>query len=75
MMNDECRILEVYPNTFSKKTEIRIQNIDYRLTIYDLTGRLIRTFPLLNSCNSFLNSVTWDGKDAGSIIIRLIRYH
>ncbi|MDI6841012.1 MAG: Ser-Thr-rich GPI-anchored membrane family protein, partial [bacterium] len=65
--------LEIYPNPFSGKTVIRYSlngnRNDYtindlRLTIYDLTGRLVKSFPLLDSRYSILNSVTWDGTDA-----------
>ncbi|MDI6839982.1 MAG: FG-GAP-like repeat-containing protein [bacterium] len=71
--------LEVYPNPFSRKTEIRIQSIDYRLqstdyrlTIYDLTGRLVKSFgsgdpklPELNPDKIGMNPITvvWDGRD------------
>ncbi|MDI6841009.1 MAG: YCF48-related protein [bacterium] len=62
--------LKVVPNPFNRTVEIRIQKSDIwqyfsiaTLQIYDLTGRLVKSFPLLDSRYSILNSVTWDGTD------------
>ncbi|MDI6840984.1 MAG: FlgD immunoglobulin-like domain containing protein [bacterium] len=70
---------EIWPNPFSRTTVIRYescvvghasaskhttQNAQHMtLRIYDLTGRLVKSFPLLDSRYSILNSVTWDGSD------------
>ncbi|MDI6840657.1 MAG: T9SS type A sorting domain-containing protein [bacterium] len=62
------RLLQNYPNPFSQSTvisyqlpEARIQKLGVRLTIYDLTGRLIKEFNHLT--NQPFNWLTWDGKD------------
>ncbi|MDI6839983.1 MAG: Ser-Thr-rich GPI-anchored membrane family protein [bacterium] len=62
--------LEIYPNPFTRTTEIRIQSIDYRLQItdyrlmiYDLAGRLVRSLLVNQSTNQLINSISWDGKD------------
>ncbi|MCK4255240.1 hypothetical protein KAX35_00005, partial [candidate division WOR-3 bacterium] len=75
--------VSIYPNPFSTKTVISYQLsvignqliTDDRslitLSIYDITGRLVRTFPL-NLCNpnftsrqgeKSVQSVSWDGRD------------
>ncbi|MDI6841010.1 MAG: T9SS type A sorting domain-containing protein [bacterium] len=58
--------LEIYPNPFSGKTVIRYSlngnRNDLRLTIYDLTGRLVKSFPLTTNY-SLLTAVSWDGGD------------
>ncbi len=36
---------------------------DFRLAIYDLSGRLVKSFPLPTSHFSLLTSVSWDGTD------------
>ena len=65
--------LSCVPNPFTQKTVIRYSlnenRNDYtvndlRLTIYDLTGRAVKSFQLFNSSTHQLaNSVIWDGKD------------
>ena len=68
--------LEVYPNPLSQKTEIRFQIPDARyqssdirhltsnisLRIYDLTGRLVKSFPITDN-QSLITSIYWDRKD------------
>ncbi|MCK4352745.1 T9SS type A sorting domain-containing protein [candidate division WOR-3 bacterium] len=65
--------LSISPNPFSQKTVISYSLIgnrtDYtitRLTIYDLTGRLIKTFNHLSASggNQPFNQITWDGKNS-----------
>lgn len=62
--------LEIMPNPFSKKTNIRWQITDNRsqtadnrlqINIYDVSGRLITRFN--HSTNQLFNQVTWDGCD------------
>ncbi|MDI6841167.1 MAG: T9SS type A sorting domain-containing protein [bacterium] len=60
--------LVIYPNPFSQKTSIqyteyRKQGTGYRLMIYDLTGRLVKSFPQTQQLNNSINSITqvWDG--------------
>ncbi|MCK4328218.1 M6 family metalloprotease domain-containing protein [candidate division WOR-3 bacterium] len=83
--------LEIYPNPFREKTVISYQlsvignqliTDDWSpitLSIYDLSGRLVRTIPL-NLCNpnKSVKSVSWDGRDkngssvpAGVYFVRL----
>ncbi|MDI6839878.1 MAG: T9SS type A sorting domain-containing protein [bacterium] len=74
MTNDE--LLEVYPNPFSGKTVIRIQGLGRglinqtpTLQIYDLAGRLVKSFPLITDHFLLITAVSWDGKDeAGKFV-------
>jgi len=62
--------LEIYPNPFTTKTEIRYtwpvsvsgHEPQARITIYNLSGRLIRTFTV-NHQPSTVNQTIWDRKD------------
>jgi flagellar hook assembly protein FlgD len=63
--------LEVYPNPFKKRLDIRwtiedggckAQNLS--LKIYDVTGRLVRDFDLLSSINYLTSSIIWSGMDS-----------
>jgi hypothetical protein len=59
--------LEVYPNPFTQKTviEFRVQSSELKevqLQIYDLAGRLVKSFPILNN-QSPVTRIVWDGKD------------
>ena len=68
-VNVKAPILKLYPNPFSKLMTISFgkvhgaKNID--LKIYDATGRLVRSIPIINLCNpnKSVVSVCWDGKD------------
>ncbi len=68
-VNVKAPILKLYPNPFSKLMTISFgkvhgaKNID--LKIYDATGRLVRSFPIIDLCNpdKSVVSVCWDGKD------------
>ena len=59
----------IYPNPFKGKTEIRYcigqcaEGIE--LKIYDTSGRVVRSFPIVNLCNQNKSvvSVYWDGAD------------
>jgi hypothetical protein len=62
--------LQVYPNPFKQKTEIRFQITDtgatvenIELEIYDVSGRLVRSFSLPTAYSLLPASVTWDGCD------------
>jgi len=79
----ETRLMQNYPNPFTERTSIQYtvasrqrkdKNIttDYclltTLKIYDLTGRLVKTFDLTNNSKgsdgqSPINQVVWDGRD------------
>ncbi len=63
--------LKVYPNPFNQRTVIRYSlfvirddytSNDLRLTIHDISGRLIREFPI-NDSQLTTHEVTWDGRD------------
>ena len=54
-----------FPNPFNPETTIRFfspyqANVD--LVIYDINGRIIRTF-YVNSKNNGFNDVVWDGRN------------
>jgi len=67
--------LSVYPNPFTKTTVIRFQvpgvkeeTNTYHLTpaslnIYDVSGRLVKSFSLFTPHSSLISSVSWYGKD------------
>jgi ligand-binding sensor domain-containing protein len=66
--------LSIYPNPFSNLTSIRFQvptlnqvqgKSQIILKIYDASGRVIRSFPIINLCNpnKSVVSVYWDGTD------------
>jgi len=68
--------MQIHPNPFSTKTVIEFESSGVKkfnsqvtnsqtsqLKIYDVSGRLVRSFPLLSSPSSLFSSVTWDGKD------------
>ncbi len=65
--------LSVYPNPFRERTVISLECINrvdaavtrsqHSINIYDLTGRLVRTLPLLPSPFAHRSSVVWDGRD------------
>ncbi|MCK4330433.1 hypothetical protein KAX02_11390 [candidate division WOR-3 bacterium] len=72
--------VSIYPNPFSTETVITLECINrvdavtwsqHSINIYDLSGRLVRSFPL-NLCNpnftsrqgeKSVQSVSWDGRD------------
>ncbi|MDI6839335.1 MAG: M14 family zinc carboxypeptidase [bacterium] len=58
------------PNPFTKTTVIRIKGLSSRLInqthtlqIYDITGRLVKSFPLITDHLSLTTAVSWDGTD------------
>ncbi|MCK4329865.1 carboxypeptidase regulatory-like domain-containing protein [candidate division WOR-3 bacterium] len=65
--------LFVYPNPFRGKTVISYslfvngddasRSTPYALRIFDVAGRLVRTFPLPSSPFTHRSSVVWDGRD------------
>jgi hypothetical protein len=61
-------MLEVSPNPFSKKTDIRYQIADNsygyaRMVIYDATGRFVKDFSLPTAYSLVPTSMSWDGTD------------
>ena len=66
----ETRLFQNYPNPFSQSTVIRLEipisnsQLPITLTIYDLSGRLVRTLidkPITSHQSPI--TITWDGKD------------
>ena len=69
--------LEIYPNPFTQNTEIRFRISDISsqnhviqrtafnisLHIYDLSGRLVKSFPAIQSSDNTVTGVVWDGTD------------
>ncbi len=63
-------LFQNYPNPFTQKTEIRFtypisvsgHESRTRITIYDLAGRLVKSFPIHDS-QFTIHKVTWDGKN------------
>ena len=67
-LNYSC--FEVYPNPFSKLTNIKFQMQDVRskkqdisLKIYDVSGRIIKSFNLISGVLPLASAVIWDGTD------------
>ena len=66
-----------YPNPFSTKTVIEFtvyglqftdknrepSTVNCQLQIYDLAGRLVKSFPITQSLNNPITKVVWDGKN------------
>ncbi len=65
--------LKVCPNLFRDKTvisySIPVDCNDLQLTVYDLSGRLVRTFPIHNSRGT-THEITWDGKDSNEMPVQ-----
>jgi hypothetical protein len=57
----------IYPNPFAHNTVIQFGDVETRhvmsLQIYDLSGRLVRSFPFNHLTIQPFNQVTWDGRD------------
>ncbi len=67
-------LLQIYPNPFSKTTKISSENRavsseGIKLNIYDVAGKLVKSFPLAPRCSLLATTITWDGKnDSGQRI-------
>jgi N-acetylneuraminic acid mutarotase len=59
--------LTIEPNPFSTATKISWRNISdseqFELYVYDVTGRLVRSFGRFSTQHSCGNEIVWDGKD------------
>ncbi len=79
--------ITVFPNPFSKLTKISFEKVQgaksIGLKIYDATGRVVRSFPIINMCNpnKSVVSVYWNGMNnagnslpAGVYFIRLSNF-
>ncbi|MDI6839331.1 MAG: C25 family cysteine peptidase [bacterium] len=62
-------MLDNYPDPFTHNTAIRVQGVGVSekdrvgLQIYDLSGRLVKSFTLPTNHLSLTAAVSWDGKD------------
>ncbi|MBA7474025.1 Ycf48-like protein [subsurface metagenome] len=66
----ETTNLSVYPNPFRQMTDIRCKmqearstNQDISLKIYDVSGRLVRSFNLASDFLPLASTISWDGSD------------
>ncbi|GAI78161.1 unnamed protein product, partial [marine sediment metagenome] len=55
--------ISVYPNPFSDRLEIRLRMDDISLKIYDVSGRLIKSFQLPTAYSLLPTVFKWDGRD------------
>jgi hypothetical protein len=59
--------MTISPNPFTSEVSIQCSGIsdskDISIEIYDLSGRLVRSFSLFSSHSSLVRSVSWDGTD------------
>jgi hypothetical protein len=62
--------LTIFPNPFTDKVEINLGMYDVgckmyetSLSIYDVSGRLVRSFSLFSPHSSLITNVSWDGRD------------
>ena len=63
-------IFQIYPNPFRNKTEISFQMQDARckmqdisLNIYDVSGRIVKSFNLTSDFLPLASAISWDGRD------------
>ena len=65
--------IDISPNPFSKQTRISFSKIaraeDIELRIYDVTGKLIKSFGKLTNHPSSINQIVWDGRDDKGAIL------
>jgi hypothetical protein len=62
----DAKRLEVYPNPFKNKTDIRYAITDkgpVDLKIYDVTGRIVKNFGHVSNYQSPCNHLVWNGAD------------
>jgi len=65
--------IEAHPNPFTKKVEIRMQiseitkienrNLPISIYIYNVTGKLVKSFSPFTPHSSFIKGVSWNGKN------------
>jgi len=66
--------LRIFPNPFYTKTNIELLTLNSKLStlkIYDLTGRLVHSFPINQLTNQLINYI-WDGSNLPSGIYFLV---
>ncbi len=65
--------IDITPNPFSKQTKIsfsRLQNSRHiELEIYDVTGRLVKSFGKFIDHQFSINQIIWDGRDDNGTIL------
>jgi hypothetical protein len=59
--------LKAFPNPFVQSTVISGSasggSVKDKIKIYDISGKLVKTFPLTTNHSSLTTNITWDGKD------------
>ncbi|MDD2890182.1 MAG: T9SS type A sorting domain-containing protein [bacterium] len=58
--------LKINPNPIIGKTVISYsgnKSTNTLLTIYDISGKLVKSFPMVQSSNKQMTNLTWDTKD------------
>jgi hypothetical protein len=66
-------LLSVIPNPFTSHTTIRFglsANNNITLEIFDVTGRLVKTFNAVSGGRSAVSEFIWNGKDNNDIIVK-----
>jgi len=65
--------IDIDPNPFSKQTKISFSKIEkaenIELAIYDVTGRLVKSFGKFTNHPSSINQIVWDGRDDNGTIL------
>ncbi len=65
--------IDIGPNPFSKQIKISFSKIEkaenIELTIYDVTGRLVKSFGKFTNHPSSINQIVWDGRDDNGTIL------
>lgn len=66
--------LHIYPNPFRRVVKISSENREVNsegmtLQIYDLTGRVVKSFPLIPHSALLATGIFWDGRDASGILL------
>ena len=66
-LNSQIPILEIYPNPFKDRIEIRYATAhsarDAKLKIYNVTGRLVKNFSVPTTYSLLPTPIIWDGTD------------
>lgn len=70
---DQNMRIDISPNPFSKQTYIKFQTPNPKsqvtMGIYDVTGRLVKSFGKLTNHPSSINQIVWDGRDDNRTIL------
>jgi hypothetical protein len=65
---------DIRPNPFSRKTVIEFRSsgvleFNSQLSIFDVSGKLVKSFSLFTPHSSLITSVSWDGRDDNDILL------